>query len=319
MTTRSSVLDALRAAGDTGVSGEVLAARLGVSRVAVSKHVAALRDTGYLIAAVPGVGYRLTAVPDLPLPAEVRLHMKTSRFTALSGGGVTGSTNDDARELARAGAPEGSVVLAAQQLAGRGRLGRTWMSEPGGVYLSAVLRPPVAPSQAASLALGIALGVVRGLERLGANARLKWPNDVLLREGKLAGVLLEMSAEADSVEWIVAGVGLNVHRPAGDSAPNAAYLEDVVPGVRLAEAAAAVLDGIAETYDVWREVGFAGLRADYESRFALAGAEVVVSDLLGTVRASGVVNGVDDEGRLLVSDERGAVTPVVAGEVTLRR
>ena len=188
------------------------------------------------------------------------------------------------------------------------------------MYLSAVLRPPVAPAEVASLALAVALGVVLGLERLGVQARLKWPNDVLLGGGKLAGVLLEMSAESDSVDWVVAGVGLNVRRPgdADEAGQNAAYVDDAVSGIGLAQAAAAELDGIGEAYEQWRVGGFAALRSAYEARFALTGADVRVTDLLGTVRASGIVQGVDDEGRLLVRGADGTVCAVVAGEVTLR-
>jgi BirA family biotin operon repressor/biotin-[acetyl-CoA-carboxylase] ligase len=182
-----------------------------------------------------------------------------------------------------------------------------------------VLRPSVPPAEAASLALAVALGVVRGIERLGAYATLKWPNDVLLGEGKLAGVLLEMSAEADRVEWIVAGIGMNVRRPAeADPALPAAYLSDAIPHARLPEVAAAELDGIAETYAAWRRGGFAALRSEYEARFALGGQQVAVRDLLGEVRAEGEVQGVDAEGRLLVRDASGTVSAVVAGEVTLR-
>jgi len=317
MTTRGDVLDALRRAGAAGLSGETLAACLGVSRVAVSKHVSALRKLGYEIDAVPGRGYILVGTPDLPLPAEVRPQLRSSFWMRLEGGGETGSTNDDARTLAVAGAPEGTAALASRQTAGRGRLGRTWVSETGGVYLSAVLRPAVEPADIASLALAVALGVVLGLERLGVSARLKWPNDVLLGDAKLAGVLLEMTAETDRVDRVIAGVGLNVQRPPTAVAVNAAYVSDEAPGVRLAQAAAAELDGIADVYARWCRGGFSALRADYEARFSLAGRDVRVSDLGGTVRAQGVVLGVDDDGRLLVQDGA-TVTPVVAGEVTLR-
>ena len=112
MTTREAVLAALRAAGATGLSGEALAQSLGVSRVAIGKHVAALREAGYEIEADPGVGYRLISVPDGPLPAEVAPLLADASWMVLTGGGETGSTNDDARALAREGAPEGTVVLA---------------------------------------------------------------------------------------------------------------------------------------------------------------------------------------------------------------
>jgi BirA family transcriptional regulator, biotin operon repressor / biotin---[acetyl-CoA-carboxylase] ligase len=319
VSTRDEVLVALRAAGDAGVSGEALASLLSVSRVTVSKHVAVLRERGYVIDAAPSSGYRLVSVPDLPLPAEVAPLLRSELWTELYGGAQTASTNDDARALARAGAPEGSVVLASRQTSGRGRLGRTWDSPGGGVYISAVLRPAVPPAEVASLALAVALGVVWGLEGLGAKPLLKWPNDVLLGDRKLVGVLLEMSAEADAVEWVVVGWGMNVRRPSDTvPPPGAAYLEEVAPHVGLAGAAAATLDGIAEAYAQWRTGGFSAIRAEYEKRLALTGRAVRVSDLAGTVRAQGVVVGVDDDGRLLVRGSDEQVRPVVAGEVTLR-
>ena len=317
MTTRSDVLSALRSAGAAGVSGEALAGKLGVSRVAVGKHVAALRQAGYSIEAVPGTGYRLLATPDAPLPDEVAPLLSSAFWVDLRGGGVTGSTNDDARALAAGGAPEGTVVLASRQTSGRGRLGRDWESPEGGVYLSAVLRPAVTPAAVSSLALAVALGAAHGLETLGFAPCLKWPNDVLLGEDKVAGILLEMTAETDRVDRVVAGVGLNVRRPARHAFEGAAYLSDGEPGVRAPAVAAAVLDGIAAVYASWCADGFAALRDPYAARFALAGRAVSVRDLQGTVRAQGVAVGVDDGGRLLV-EERGQVTAVTAGEVTLR-
>ena len=318
MTTRGSVLEALRGSAGDGVSGEALATQLGVSRVAVGKHVKALRAEGYDIAAIPGSGYTLRSVPDAPLPAEVSRLLASDFWIALTGGGETGSTNDDARALARSGADEGTVVLASRQTAGRGRLGRVWESPDGGAYFSAVLRPPVAPMEVASLALAMALGVAEGLEALGMTPAVKWPNDVLVEDGKVAGVLLEMAAEADRVDWVVVGVGVNVRRPAADEqcAPGAAYLRDSVDAP-VPEAVAALLDGVASAYRRWVAGGFGALHEAYEARLSLTGAPVRVSGLDGAVRVEGLALGVDDGGRLLVESERGVVA-VVAGEVTLR-
>lgn len=314
---RTEVLAALREAGPAGISGQTLAGRLGVSRVAVGKHVAALRGLGYQVAASPGTGYRLVSAPDAPLPEEVRPLLRSPMWVRLEGGGATGSTNDDAKRLALAGEPHGTAVLASEQTGGRGRFGRPWSSPKGGVYVSAVLRPEVPPVLVPPLALAAALGVARGIETLGVKPVLKWPNDVLLEGGKLAGILLEVSAEADALEWAVLGVGVNVRRPAGGGFGGAAYLEDMGPAPLLAAVAAAVLDGLAEAYESWADSGFAALRAEYEARSALAGRDVTVRDAHGAAIAAGVVTGVDDGGRLLVRS--GAqVTPVVAGEVTLR-
>lgn len=314
---RAEVLAALRAAGDGGVSGEALAGRLGISRVAVGKHVSALRTLGYVVDARPGSGYRFVSAPDLPLPEEVAPLLRGGSRLDLRGGGETGSTNDDAKRLAVGGAAAGTVVLAARQTAGRGRLGRGWESPAGGVYASWVARPAIAVHQAPPLALAAALGVARGLRGLGADPVLKWPNDVLQGGGKLAGVLLEVSAEADGLEWAVVGVGVNVSR-AGSAVPGAAYLSDRLdPTPRLAAVAAAVLDGVTSAVSECARKGFGVLRDEYAAALALVGSEVVVRDLNGTVIASGDARGVDESGRLIVKGSEGPVA-VVAGEVTLR-
>ncbi len=315
MSRRDDVLSALRAGGP--VSGETLAHELGVSRAAVAKHVSVLRELGYSIDAEPGAGYWLRGAPDAPLPEEVRPLLISSRWSALTGGGATGSTNDDCKRLARAGAAVGTVVLAAAQSAGRGRMGRTWESPEGGVYLSALIRPTISPAEAPPLALAAALGVAAGLATLGVEAGVKWPNDVQDARGrKLAGVLLEISAEADALEWAVIGVGLNVLRPS-DPPPGAGYVSDSVSDVTRARVAAAVLDGLALALDRFDAGGFQVLRADFQSRAILTGRSVVVSDMHGSVRHEGVVQGVDTQGRLILETDTGEVT-VSAGEVTLR-
>lgn len=318
MKRREEVLATLRASDGALVSGETIAAGLGVSRAAVAKHVASLRASGFEIEANAGEGYRLVAVPEAPVPEEVAAHVASRFWVRFEGGGITGSTNDDCKRLAVAGAPEGTVVLASAQTGGRGRLGRSWASPEGGTYLSALLRPPVGPMDAAPIALVVALGIAQGFESLGVRPRLKWPNDVLLGDGKLAGVLLEMSAESDRVDWVVAGCGVNVRPPeAGASVEGAAYLVKAVEvPVTPARAASLALDGIADAYGVFVESGFGALGAEYEARSALTGRAVVVHDAEGRELASGDVSGVDDSGRLLVGTAGGPVA-IAAGEVTL--
>jgi len=317
VSTRSSVLEALKAAGPSGVSGERIAHQLGVSRVAIGKHIASLRRTGYCIDARAGEGYTLTSCPDLPLPDEVVPLLTSRLWVRVEGTEATGSTNDDARVLADAGASEGTVVLAGRQSAGRGRFQRQWASPQGGVYASMVFRPPVSAVELAPLSLVIAVGVARGLERLGAAPVLKWPNDVQLGEKKVAGVLLEMSGQADCVEWVVAGVGLNVASLNESDLVAAAALSEEVGSVRTAEAAAAVLDGIASAYDEWLTDGFAGLRTEFADRHCLLGRGVTVRDMLGRVVASGTVEDVDELGRLVVACADGT-REIASGEVTLK-
>lgn len=319
---RSDVLSGLKTAGRAGLSGEVLACELGISRAAIAKHIAALRALGYGITAQAGVGYVLESVPDIPLAEEIAAALRSGFWESLRFVEQTGSTNDDCKELARAGAPQGTAVIAAQQREGRGRLGRSWASPAGGVYLSALLRPTAPLAELAPLSLVISLGVARGLESIGATPRLKWPNDVWLARGKLSGVLLETSAEADRADWVVAGVGINVRRP-GDPLSGAAYLDDpredggAMPPPGLAVVAAAALDGIAWAYGEFGGGGFGALAAEYEKRSMLPGHDVTVRDLAGNVLADGRAAGIDGTGRLLVEQD-GTSVAIAAGDVSLR-
>ncbi|MRS12794.1 MAG: biotin--[acetyl-CoA-carboxylase] ligase [Actinobacteria bacterium] len=311
---RAQVAAALAAAGPAGVSGEAIAADLGVSRVAVSKHVAALRALGYKIAAAPRAGYRLESAPDACIPEEVGPRLRDPLWIACEGAAEVTSTNDDAKRLARARAPEGVSVVAARQTAGRGRLGRVWESPAGGAYVSCVLRPAIAPAEAAPLSLVVAAGVARGLRAAGVDAGIKWPNDLMLDDRKLGGILLEMSAEADRVEWVVVGCGINVGAAPG---PDGAFVREAVSGARVAEIAAAVLDGIAAGYREFLQDGFGPARVEVLARDTLAGRPVTVRDAAGVIVAEGVAAGVSDSGELLL-DGAGGQFRVAAGEVTLR-
>lgn len=331
------MLAALRMAGDCGVSGEVMALELGISRVAVAQHIAALRSEGYVIQAQHGRGYRLVFSPDLPLPYEVRPLLKGS-FTHLRGGGETGSTNDDAKLQGREGAPEGTVVLASRQTVGHARLGRAWKSPEGGLYLTVLLRPEAAPHQTVALGLLTGLSVIRALEGLGVIPLvLKWPNDIFVLPhaifpgGKLVGVLSEMATQVQLVDFIVVGVGINVNRSdRGEESSledggkyEAAYLSDVFGEAtpRLAAVAATVIDNFETLYRQWvaADYSFVGFRDEYERRLGIMGDQVCVSSSNGRVIAEGEVMGIDEVGCLLVRAADGSVSHVPSGDVTLRR
>lgn len=314
LTRRAHVAYSLSQAGATGVSGESLARELGVSRAAVAKHVSALREIGYGIAAVRGSGYRLDHAPDLCIPEAVAPLLSDPLWLACEGSRETVSTNEDAKRLARSGAREGTLVLAARQTGGRGRFGRNWASPEGGVYASMVVRPPLPPAELGPLGLAIALGVARALDPFGVPAALKWPNDVLADGRKIAGILVEMAAEADRAEWVVIGCGVNVAHP---GTAGAAAVREWAPGIRVATVAAAVADGMAAAYRGFVRAGFASLAGEYRARGALWGREVVVRDGADRVVARGTAVTVDDSGALVVAGPDGE-RAVVAGEVTLK-
>jgi BirA family biotin operon repressor/biotin-[acetyl-CoA-carboxylase] ligase len=206
--TRARVLDRI-AAGPVG--GPQIAEDLGVSRAAVWKHVEALRAAGFEIDSAEA-GYDLAGVPEfggpavefgLDAPYEVEYHETID------------STNARARDLAVDGRAN-VVVLADAQTGGRGRLDRGWSSPSGGVWLSILSRPQVPPAQAPAYTLAAAVATTRAVREAGVDASIKWPNDVLVGDRKLAGILTEMEGEADRVSWLVVGIGINANVDAAD-------------------------------------------------------------------------------------------------------
>ncbi|WP_227354703.1 biotin--[acetyl-CoA-carboxylase] ligase [Haladaptatus salinisoli] len=263
--TRRAVLDAL---ADGPVSGPELAERLDVSRNAVWKHVEALREAGYEIETT-NKGYVLgeasefgpTVEYGLDAPFEVEYHESI------------GSTNDRARNLAADGAKD-VVVLADEQVGGRGRLDREWVGPSGGVWMSIVLRPNLPPAHVPLLTLAAAVAVTRAAREAGVPAEIKWPNDVLVGEEKLAGILTEMEGEADRVSWIVVGIGVNVNVPGASLPEGATSVQEAAGSVnrrifvqRLLEEFDALRANTDDVLGAWRErAATLGQRVRIETR-----------------------------------------------------
>jgi len=222
--TRHRILSAI---SDGPVSGPTLAENLGISRSAIWKHVESLREEGFEIESTDD-GYHLVGDPafsgagvefGLDAPFAVEYH------------DTIPSTNDRARELAAEGASD-VVVLADEQTGGRGRLGRDWAAPSGGIWLSVLIRPDVPPSKAPIFTLAAAVATARIAREAGVDARIKWPNDVLVTDDagtdqKLVGILTEMEGEADRVSWIVVGIGINANVDVADLVEDATSLREL--------------------------------------------------------------------------------------------
>ena len=195
------------------VSGTELARQLKVSKVAIWKHIQTLKSDGYSIESRPRKGYHLIAAPDLLLPYEVKQGLKT-KFVGreISYYREVDSTQELAKKLATKGSKEGTLVIAETQTAGKGRRNRNWLSPEGGIYLSIILRPEVSPSRAQIMALLAGLAAANTIRKLyDLKAELKWPNDILVNDRKVGGVLIEIAAEPDLINWLVVGIGLNAN------------------------------------------------------------------------------------------------------------
>jgi BirA family biotin operon repressor/biotin-[acetyl-CoA-carboxylase] ligase len=321
MTPGERIVAWLRAA-DGPLSGEELARRLDCSRAAVFKHVSTLRRQGYRIAARHARGYVMLAVPDRLGPAELAPYLRGA-WGRIEWQARTDSTQRVARDLARAGAAEGTVVIAEAQTAGRGRLGRSWHSPAGvNLYCSVVLRPPLPPAAAPQVALvvGVAVAVVVS-EETGVRAAIKWPNDVLLGGRKVAGVLTEMDSEMERVHHVIAGIGINLNAPASAfprALRNKATSLRLATGRRVERAAftGRLLAALETRYGRYLKEGLSAVRSEWESYSCLTGKEVRIDAPGGEV--TGRVLGLDGDGALRLASGDGArIERVVAGEVSV--
>ena len=309
------------------VSGAALGRMLGTSRTAVWKGIQRLVELGLEVDAKPGRGYRLAAPLELLDAARLR-HALPARVSArLASLEVLAETDSTNSRVLAADAPPGALVacLAEHQSAGRGRHGRIWLAAPGGaVCLSVGGRVPAGPADFAGLPPAVGLACAEALERLGVpGLQLKWPNDLLLGEAKLGGILIELRGEAQGPATVAVGIGLNVRLGARMRAAIAAAgglppaaLADAVPRIGRNDVAAALLAAVIET--LGRTPGTLGevALAAWAQRDALRDRAVRL-ETPGQA-ATGIARGIDATGALLLETADGALRRVTAGEVTLR-
>lgn len=210
---RENVLGLLRNTEDY-ISGEQMSKEFGVSRSMIWKIIKGLRDEGYVIDSVTNKGYKLVEIPDLVTAEEVRSVLDTKTFgRALYAYEEVDSTNVVAKKKAREGATEGTVVIADSQTGGKGRLGKVWHSPGGlGVWMSIIVRPEIPPQDVSGITLVAGLAICKTIGRMtGLPAYIKWPNDIVVNGKKVCGILTEMSAEMDRVNYVIIGMGINVN------------------------------------------------------------------------------------------------------------
>jgi BirA family biotin operon repressor/biotin-[acetyl-CoA-carboxylase] ligase len=297
------------------ISGTKLAEEIGTTRSEVWRLVQQLRTLGVDIAGHPASGYQLTAVPDLLLPELLEPLVRGTIFGEhIHHYYRTGSTNTLALDAAAGGAPEGSLFVAEQQTAGRGRGRNQWHSPKSkGIYCSVVLRPSLPPADVLSLTLATGLAVHAAIQEIDSRVvpDLKWPNDLLIGGKKVCGILTEMSSEATSVRYIVAGIGLNVNHTEFP-----ADLERVATSLRITtgrewsriEMGAAMLKSLEREYK--NLVSNADSRTDILERFeqrscSARGREVWVEE---HPQLSGITEGLDDRGFLRLRTRDGLKT-----------
>jgi BirA family biotin operon repressor/biotin-[acetyl-CoA-carboxylase] ligase len=303
------------------VPGPKIASEIGVTRSTVWMYIEKLRALGVEIKGHTASGYQLQKLPDILAPSLIRPELGENQI----GHRIvhyfrTDSTNNVALELAAQGAEHGTVVVAEEQTAGRGRLGRDWYSEKSsGIYASIILRPPLAPAAASVLTLLAGVAVHQAVRSTtGLPVDIRWPNDLLINGKKVCGILTEMSAELDRLHAVVLGIGLNVnHREMP------ANLKQIATSLRMegrkiysrAQILAALLKELEKKYRLLLDDGSAAIAQAWAAASSYAeGKRVRV--LSGSDEFAATTAGVEPNGALRIRREDGREESLVSGEIT---
>lgn len=303
------------------ISGAAIGEMLQVSRAAVWKEIQALRKAGYQIDSVTNKGYRLCSCPDILSAAEIKAGLSTRVLgNTIRLYNTTDSTNNAAKR--ESDLPDGTLFLAEEQTGGRGRRGNTWESfSGGGIWMSLLLKPNIAPANVAGLTLAAGLAVCTALNaQLPPDKRawIKWPNDIVINGKKVVGILTELSAEVDAVNYVVLGIGINVNTPpfTGVLAAKATSLlaetgeqQNRVPLIRN------ILSALEPVYFAYLENGFPALRTEYCKNCITLGKTVKIEKSGESFLAQAVDLG--DTGALVIEKD-GKQDVVQSGEVSVR-
>jgi BirA family transcriptional regulator, biotin operon repressor / biotin---[acetyl-CoA-carboxylase] ligase len=305
------------------VSGQALAKKARISRSAVWKQIRRLRRYGYAIESLHGMGYRLAGETDSPVPWELAKALHASFVKNIVYREALDSTQNLAISIASKPASHGTVVIAEQQKSGRGRMKRKWLSPKGGLWLSVVLQPSIPTAQITLLPFVAALAVCEAIrEGTKLDAGLKWPNDVMISGKKVAGILLDISAETEQVNYAVIGIGLNANV---DSSLIASRLE---PGTMVTSIkdelgreasrlvlARLLLEKLEHYYLELERHGPPGILQKWKQRSDMLGRQVSVTQGGRIIR--GVAAGLNDDGSLLLKADDKEIN-IVSGDIQVR-
>ncbi|KXG73982.1 biotin--[acetyl-CoA-carboxylase] ligase [Thermotalea metallivorans] len=322
---KKEVLETLKHNKGRFISGEELSNRLGVTRTAVWKHIHQLKEEGYRIESVSKKGYKLLEEPDILNENALQLDLDTKiigkRIIHLN---TIDSTNTMAKKIAAEDGEEGTIVIAEEQTEGRGRLGRKWVSPKGtGIWMSLILKPSIEPTEAAKITQIAAAAVALAIRKVtGCEAGIKWPNDIILERKKVCGILTEMSAELNCVNYVIVGIGINVN---GDME---AFPEDIKKTATSVKASAGkTVSRKAIVLYILRE--FERLYLDFiQSKSLQKSVEICKKYSVTLGNPVKIINrdrqivaeAVDltEEGELVIRNQKGELEKIISGEVSVR-
>lgn len=314
------MIKAILDSGKEFVSGEELSKELGISRTSVWKHINGLREEGYSIESVNKKGYRLLELPnDLLNPQNIYHNLQTDivgqniiHFNTLE------STNDYLKQVGN-DVVEGTVVISEEQTKGKGRLGRVWESKVGdGIWMSIILKPDIMPHKAPFITLIAGASVVKALNNLGVNAQIKWPNDIIINNKKICGILTELSAEIERINYVVLGIGMNVKNEEFDSElkNKATSLHKEGHGLHRVDIVKEFFYQFELLYKKYLDNDKQEVLKICRDNSAILNKEIYI--IRNNEKELVKCIDVNEEGNLLVKNSNGQVKEIISGEVSIR-
>lgn len=319
---KKKILSILKKYDEEYVSGEKLSEELGITRAGIWKHIKALKENGYIIDSVSNKGYKLVGTPDRIDEEEVAPFLKTKyvgrvfkHFEEID------STNTQCKRECANKAIDGMVVTAEAQTQGKGRLGRDWKSPVGtGIWMSIVLTPNISPVLAPKTTIIGAAAVYNVLKDMGLDVGIKWPNDIVIDGKKVCGILTEMNAEIDRINYIILGIGVNVNTEVfpEELSDKATSLKLILgTDVSRKEITAKILNYIEYYYDLFKNTGSIKEVINIcRKGSVLLGKEVKVINGENEIICTAI--DIDEDGELIVKYEDGSIHKMLSGEISVR-
>jgi len=320
---RKRLIEAFTNASGEYLSGQFLAETADCSRTAIWKHIEELRKEGFVFDAVKKKGYRIIQAPENVSADEISFGLKTDFIgRAIHYQEEVDSTQKIAHRLATEGAVEGTVIVAEEQLLGRGRLDRKWHSPKyTGIWMSIILRPNLPLQKAPQLTLVTAVAVVQAIEEItGLLPQIKWPNDILINGKKVTGILTEMQADADRINAIIIGIGINVKQKRDDFPEEIQQIatslaEESGQSISRAKLMQAVFARLEKLYLTYLKEGFFPIKLLWESYALSIGKDIIARTVTGDIKGKAL--GITEDGVLKIQQENGEIRHVYSADILI--
>jgi BirA family transcriptional regulator, biotin operon repressor / biotin---[acetyl-CoA-carboxylase] ligase len=321
---KNEILRLLKDNDNGYVSGQLISENLGVSRTAIWKYINQIKEDGYEIESISKKGYKIISSPDLLTYEEIEPYLNTSFIgRSLIHFDSIDSTNSKAKQLADAANADGTIIISEEQISGRGRLGRSWVSPKyKGIWMSIILKPNLNPMEAVKLTQIAAASLTLASKELGIETLVKWPNDIVINHKKVCGILTEMSAELTRINYVIVGIGINVNIDEADfpediKAIATSLKAETKASVNRKELVGRILNNFEKLYLKFiKENDIKTSLHICRENSALLGRDIMVLRRDGSVEAKAL--DIDEEGRLLVQYGDGRQEYVISGEVSIR-